>query len=366
MALLEKYIYEYGKESLLCNKYKDEWMNSGSNLKLAQNDSYYILLKNLLLYYESAKDSESVSLLLTCFFLKLEISKDKDIDNTVFGLRKILLEKCIHKWGWEKEKIFEVGNYKNWQYSQIAKLSTTIEKYMVKKYKSINKSFESLFHGRSQISPEDRTVLGRKIFIEFSKQPGKVEKVLLVSRSDQHFHGLNLRYSNPSNTIGSWELFNKNAKALHHHEEQLIKAKTIEEIGAWLLNNGLYNDSAVINLVPNPTYVTFDDVRKLYKSMNDFFAPNLNQYVSFDQLLMKSRVVRLFISLNFYAPRQQQKITEYTIVYLNSWGEMFCKSVYTKQGFSNMDETKNDIINRIGIETLPEDTGFYFSRGFAR
>ncbi|MFH2092860.1 MAG: class I adenylate cyclase [Pseudomonadota bacterium] len=366
MALLEKYIYGYGKEALLCNKYKDEWMNSGAHLKLAQNDSYYILLKDLLLYYENIKDSESVSLLLTCFFLKLEISKEAEIDNTVFGLRKFLLDKCMRKWGWDKERIFEVGNYKAWQYSQIVKLSMTIKKYMVKKYKTVNKVFESMFHGRSQISPEDRTVLGRKIFIEFSKQPWKVEKVLLVSRSDRHFQGVNLRYLNPTNTIGFWELFNKNAKALFHHEEQLIKAKTIEEIGAWLINNSLYNENAVINLVPNPTYVTFDDIRKLYSAMNEFFAPNLNQVVSFDQLLMKSRVVSLFISLNFYAPRQQSKITEYTIIYLNSWGEMFCQSVYKKQGFDNMDATKQDIVHRIGINVLPKNTAFYFSKGLAR
>ncbi|MCP3872221.1 MAG: adenylate cyclase [Desulfobacteraceae bacterium] len=366
MALLEKYIYEYGKESLLCNKYKDEWMNSGDHLKLAQNDSYYILLKNLLKYYETAEDGQSVTILLTCFFLKLGISHDSQINNTIFGLRKILLEKCMDKWGWNKDSIFEIGNFKNWQYDDIADLSDTIEKYMLKKYKTVNKAFDSLFHDRSKISPEDRTVLGRKIFIEFSKQPGKVEKLLLVSRSDRHFQGLHLKHMNKNKKVGTWRLFNKIPKSFQNQEESLIKANTIEEIGAWLINNDLYNQNTIINLVPNPTYVTFDDVRKLYKAMYEFFRPVAKKVVSFDHLLKKSQVVCLFISINFYAPKQQHKVTEYTAIYLNSWGEMFCKSFYSNQGFPNMEETKNNIMKQMGIKRMPQNTAFYFSKGVAR
>ncbi len=370
MALLEKYIFEYGKESLLCNKYKDEWMNSGVQLRLARNDSYYILLKNLVRYFERARDKRSVNLLLTCFFLKLGISKDAQIDNTVFGLRKILLEKCMFKWGWTKDRVFEIGSFKTWQYHHIVKLSNTIERYMIQKYKTVNKSLEGLFHGRSNISPEDRTVLGRKILIEFSKQPGKVEKVLLISRSDRHFQGLHLKYNPGTGKIGTWELFNKNARAfprtLNGALESLIQAGTIEEIGAWLMNNTLYNETAVISLVPNPTYVTFDDIRKLFQAMYEFFSPMLEQTIGFDRLLMKSRVVCLFVSVNFYTPKQQQGVKEYTAVYMNSWGEMFCKSFYSDQGFPTMESAKTDIMDRMGIKKLPLNTAFYFSKGVAR
>lgn len=366
MALLEKYIYEYGRESLLCNKYKDEWMNSGTYLNLAHNDSYYILLKNLIIYYAKASDPESVSLLLTCFFLKLSISKDKQITNTVFGIRQALLEKCISKWKWSKAKVFKIGSFKTWPYIEISTLSSTIEKYMVKKYKTVNKAFDSLFHGSSQISPEDRTVLGRKVFIEFSRPEGKIYKVLLISRSDRHFQGLHLQYVNPVNKIGTWSLINKSTRTTHHAEEVLIKAKTIEEVGAWLINNSLYNENTAINLIPNPTYVTFDDIRKLFKAMNDYFEPKLKYVASFEQLLLKARIVRLFISINFYAPRQQNKITEYTVIFLNSWGEMFCKSVYSTQGFINLEQTKTDIMQRLDLEKLPQDTIFYFSKGVIR
>ncbi len=366
MALLEKFIYEYGKTPLLCNTYKNQWMNSGLNLNLARNDSYYILLNHLVRYYRSTDNHDSVSILLTCFFLKLGISKDAEIENTVFGLRKILLEKCLAQWEWKKDVVFEIGSFKTWQYAEITRLSTTIENFMVKKYKTVNKAFENLSHVDSQISPKDRTILGRKVFIEFSKQSDKVDKVLLISRSDRHFAGLHLNYVKKDAAIGTWELVNKNARAYHGKDEPLIQAKTIEEIGAWLVNNGLYNESAVVNLVPNPTYVTYDDIRKLFKTLNDFLGPILALAVDFERLLLKNSIEHLFVSINFYAPRQQHHVTEYTMIYLNSWGEMFCKSVYSEAGFANMETVKKDILKRLNIEILPEHTAFYFSKGVAR
>jgi len=237
---------------------------------------------------------------------------------------------------------------------------------MVKKYKAVNKAFERLLHGASQISPEDRTVLGRKVFIEFSKQPGKVGKVLLISRSDRHFAGLHLKYVKKENHAGTWELVNKNSRAFQAHEESLSQARTIEEIGAWLINNGLYNEASIINLVPNPTYVTYDEIRKLFKALNDFFKPLIKESVSFDQLLEKKMVTHLFVSINFYAPKQQHQVTEYTAIFLNSWGEMFCKSVYLSKGFKTMEDAKKDILIKIGVKKMPVNTAFYFSKGVAR
>jgi len=366
MALLEKYIREYGKTALLCNKYKDEWMNSGLNLKLARNDSYYILLDNLIEFFGSVQDRHSINLLLTCFFLKLGISDDSQIDNTVFGLRKILLEKCMEKWGWSKADVFKIGSFRTWQYSRIAKLSHAIEKYMIKKYNIVNKAYNGISHGHSQISREDRIVLERKVFIEFSRQKDKVEKILLVSRSDRHFQGLHLRYLKKVKGAGTWQLFNHNTKGGIHSEENLVRARTIEEIGAWLINNSLYNENTIINLVPNPTYVTFDDIRKLFRAMHEFFTPVLNNPAGFDALLVKPVMTCLFISINFYAPKQQRKVSEYTAVYLNSWGEMFCKSKYFGRKFLSVEETKKNVMATTGIKKMPLNTVFYFSKGVAR
>ena len=364
MALLEKYINEYGKEPLLCNVYKDEWMNSGVSLKLAQNDAYYIMLKNLLKYFETSGDNESASLLLTCFFLKLGVSKTAEVDNTVFGLRKILLEQCLTNWGWSRDKMFKIGAYQSWPYKNIAGLSYTLETYIVNKYKVLNKVFEKLYHGKALISPEDRTVLGRKVYSELSRRPDKIAKVLLVSKSDTYFGGLHLKYGQTRSRAGLWVLINKGTREAGR-AETLITAKTIEEIGAWLIVNKIYNDSSIVNLIPNPTQVTVDDIRKLFKTLFDYFGPVIKKPVSFDRLLKKETIAGLFVSVNFYAQRQQRRITDYTVIYMNTWGEMFYKSFYSSTGLPAIKDVKNAIQQQLVIKKFPANAVCYV-RGLAK
>ena len=366
MALLEKYIHEYGRKPLLCNLYKDEWMNAGLNLGLAGNDSYYVLLKHLLAYFSDLGDKESVGLMLSCFFLKLGISNDAQVDDTVFGIRRVLLEKCLNEWGWSRAQVFRIGDFQNWPYRDIMGLSRTIQSYMIKKYKTVSTAFERIKHNASPLSPEDRTALSRKVFVECSRSPGKVEKVLLVSRNEEHLAGLHLKYVKKRSDVGTWELINRQSRSMGQREEVLKGARTIEEIGAWLMNNGLYHEQGQISLIPNPTYVTHDDIKKMFKALNDFLDPYLQQVIGLDPLLKKSRVTCLFVSVNFYAPRQQQVVSEYTAIYMNSWGEMFCKSVYSSAGFPSMEGVKKDILGRLKIRKMPLNTVYYFSKGAAR
>ncbi|SDU46808.1 class I adenylate cyclase [Desulfobacula phenolica] len=366
MALLEKYIFDSGQELLLCNRYKNEWMNTGSYLRLAQNDSYYFLMKHLVAFYQKIDDKHSVNLLLTCFFLKLGVAKKNQIENTVFGLRKILFLKCMDTWNWDINKIFEVGNFRKWPYKNIVRLSNSLEKYILQKYKKVKKSFEHNIRESSMISHEDRTVLEHKVKIEFSDQPMKVRKILLVSRSDRHFYGLYLKFINNDSSNGEWLLFNKNPKALHDNEETLIRAKTIEEIGAWLIVNGLYSKNTIINLVPNPCYVTFDEIKNLYENIHDFFYPLIKSAVGFDQLLAYPNKKALFVSVNFYVPEKQKKIIHYTALYVNDWNEVFCKSFFADQGFISIAHVKRDLMFKLRTNKLPSKTVFYFSKGIEK
>ncbi len=359
MALLEKYVHEYGKKPLLCNIYKDEWMNSGVTLKFAQNDAYHILVENLVKYFEACGDKESVSLLLTCFFLKLGISKSSDLDNTVFGLRKILLEDCMTKWGWSREKMFRMGDYESWPYKSIVELSNILESHLIKKYKALNKAFENLPDAETLISAEDRTVLGRKVFSELSKQTYKISKVLLVYKSAPYFSGLHIKHDRTNGGEASWALINRMGKAADR-TQTLVTAKTIEEIGTWLIVNKIYTDASMINLVHNPTPVTTDDIRKLFKTLHEYFGPLINKPAGFDHLLKKDALDGLFVSANFYAPRQQREITHYTMIYMNTWGEMFLKSFILEKGFSEMQNLREAVQKELYPLMLPEKSLCYF------
>ncbi len=363
MALLEKYIHTYGKEPLLCNQYKNEWMNSGSHLNLAQNDSYMILLNHLIAYYHHSSDTPSANLVLICFFMKLEISKQEDLDNTLFGLRKILVDKCLKSWKWDRSRLFEIGRFKQWPYARIQRLSLTLEQFMQSKYTRIKKYFETQSRAGAMISNQDRSVLERKVDIVFLEKPFKIKKMLLVSRGDRHFARLSLNHI-PGE---GWELLHKDLKTGLDHGETLVKTRTLEEIGAWLVHNRLYTDNFRVNLIPNPTRVSHDDIQKLYKSLYDFFIPDLEKPVRFSELHNATPfIISAFISINFYAPKQQTSITDCCVIHLNSWGEMYARSAWPQNTFPTLEIAKKQLLACLGISKFPEKTLFYFSKGMAR
>lgn len=76
-------------------------------------------------------------------------------------------------------------------------------------------------------------------------------------------------------------------------------------------------------------------------------------------------ITSLFISLNFYADRPQVQISDYTAVYLNSWGDVpslgpACASL------ANLEAAEQRIRAELEIKDFPDNTVFYFSRGAAR
>lgn len=364
MALLEKYINTYGREPMLCNEYKNEWMNSGTHLKPGQNDSYIILLNTLIQFYTKSDDTRAIKLLLTCFFLKLGITKQSELDFSVFGLRRILLERCLREWGWDQEKVFEIGRFRTWPYTAIHRLSQTIEQYMITRYKDLKSRFkddDGLF-----ISDQDRMVLERKVDIQFQDKPGKIKKLLLVSSGDRHFSKLYLRYlSVPGKVYGQWELIHKLSSQDRPDEESILTAVSVEEIGAWLIHNHLYTDRTFLSMAPNPTAVSHDSIEKLYRAMHDFFIPELTKSVSFDALRKVPLITSLFVSVNFYAEKPNDRISDFTLVYLNSWEEMFLSTARLKVPVEGLEPVKKQICTGLGLKQLPEKTVFHVpKRGY--
>ncbi|MFH1154807.1 MAG: class I adenylate cyclase [Pseudomonadota bacterium] len=363
MALLEKFIDESGKKYLLCNRFKDEWMNPGFQFTLDRMDPYYILLRSLVEHYGERGNQEAVRLAQQCFFLKTQIAQPADLENTVFGFRQMFISQCMNEWGWTRDMVFEVGGFRTWSFSAISKLSATLEKYMIRTYKKVSQAMENGPAMTSFISPEDRTVLGRKMFVQFSRQPGKIGKAMLVFRSDSHFQALRIQYGSRPGQPSFWELFNRGGKGVQDQDELIQQAPELEYIGAWLVHNRLFSGQTMIHLVPNPQPVTIDDIRRLFTALHEFFVRDSSE-IPFDALRQKAEISSLFISLNMCVPRKIMKIQSCVLVYENTWGEMFCRSMASDQGFESMDDLLARIQDELGTRNLPERRAFYFPKSF--
>lgn len=357
MGLLEKYIREKKDgRMMLCNSFKNQWMNPGLQFILIKSDPYYILLRGLVEYYEkNVKGQEFSRLVQSCFFSKICITDDSDFTKSLFGLKAILVGKCMEEWRWNKNEVYHAGNVKNWPFSEIFSESEKIEQYMVKTYKNVRNALEVSSEKGAFLTPRDTTVLGRKMFVQFNIEKSKVRTELLVSRGTL-LNGLTLIYSQNPQQSSKWSLahkWNDRAKGTEKTEE-LISATGIEEIAAWLIHNKLYSPDAYIKLAPNPTYVRANDIKLLLKNMHDLFEEDMKKEISGDILCAKSIVTSLFVSLNFTMQRGLNEITECCVVYRNSWGEMFCHSFGRLSGISTSADAIKKIKHTFDWLTLPE------------
>lgn len=102
--------------------------------------------------------------------------------------------------------------------------------------------------------------------------------------------------------------------------EELKRASTIEELGAWLIYNELYLSQNHIKLAPNPTDIRSNDIRSLFQAMYDFFAGEIKKEIANEALCSKSEITSMFISINFTLP-ETQKWEQSGVLYIEIAGE---------------------------------------------
>ena len=131
-----------------------------------------------------------------------------------------------------------------------------------------------------------------------------------------------------------------------------------------MINNRLYTENTRIHLAPNTTYVTSDDINHLFTSMNSLFLPYDRDTIHLSRFLSKARIGFLFICINFYESRTCKQIKEGRMVYINSWGEMFCRPFSSKKGFESIRSLDIYLKKELGLEELPANRSYFFPRRF--
>ena len=351
MSLLEKYIQEEEKDSLLCDRLKAVW--SDRRYDMIHQDPYLLLFGEVSEYYQKTEQKDVVHLLLICFFLKLGFRSIDDLDKSVLGIRKRLVQDFMKGWSWSRIKVLDLGNFNEWSFDKIFWLGTLINNYMIRTYKKLSHSLQKTATGDTIITPQDTAILGRRMFVQFSKQPTKVEKLPFVVHRDTIFKQLYLQYNQDEKGHAAWNLKKAGIKK-QSVDEILKKMDRIEEIAIWLVYNSLYSPSTLFTLMPNPTPISLQDILNLLREVYEFFPFKGVEDISPRALLEEKRVNKLFVALNFNLSRKLKIINEYTAIYKTSWGEYFCKVFVAKEGFRSVDDVLSYVKKQFNF-TLPTD-----------
>ena len=361
MSLLEKYIQDEGQQFLLCDKLKSDW-SSGRGEMLNQ-DPYLMLFNEVLEYHRSIQQKEVELLLLICFYLKLGDNSFGDLEKLVLGARKRLVLDFMKGDSWTKIQAMKLGDFNQWSFDKILWLGTQISNYMIKTYKKLSLTLQKLESNETKITPEDMTILGRKMFVQFSKQQYKVEKLPFLVHDKEIFGQLYLRLNQDEKGHASWYLIRKvvslEKTQKQSGEEILKKMDRIEEIAIWFVFNGLYYPTTLFKLMPNPSPISVQDTINLIRDLYDFFPLKDTSNIGPKALLENRKVRKIFVVLNFNISRKKKSIHEYTAIYTTTWGEYFCRTFVHKEGFLTVEKALAYVRKQFNIGFPAEKIGVY-------
>lgn len=263
--LLESYSWEYPHPQLLSVDTKRRFF--AHEQKEYGMDSYYLMLDKVTNYLEKIGDSRRLELVRRCFYLKTHEKLSREPGAHFVAWRHSALQDLVTKWGWSDELIQELDNRRHWKVEQVKKVHHELLDALMLSYRNLIQ-FARRHDITSAISPQDISILARKLYAAFETLPGKV--TLLNTQISPDLHEPNLTFIQvPEGRVNKagWYLYKQSldpyqilGKAPLEHNQYLSK------LVAWAFFNGLITEGTHLEAIVRHADI---DIDKLYQMVSD-------------------------------------------------------------------------------------------------
>jgi len=352
MGLLEEYMFNKTTYNLLCHQMKKK-VFAGENS--SPIDPYLMLYERVENFFRKAKSDNEIDALRIAFYMKTGSRVDSTMPGSDSSVsRHSPLSKLMESWNWSAGKLKDLNNYSTWQMKQKAALGTRINKILMSSYKNISEKNKSLGGDQNLITKKDTHLLGRKLFSFYGKSSNKVENQFALVDGVTAENALTFYF----NSVGlkgkpAWYLIRgiTLAKITDIKTESIIKtADTLEFLLAFTALNQFYKSSTDLLIRPDNLSITNSNLQGILNQLTGFFSQLNISAITNEDLLSKALINKLYLitdfgpsvpidvisgiiddcntdaELNQFINRRINKIKNTTAIYLNSWGELFCKT----------------------------------------
>lgn len=311
----------------LCDTIKANLFDGLEDIR--HTDSYATLYQELHRYYSEQEDSNAMALLAESFVAKADFNQitmfldrpasddGKRMIEIIFGERTASATAAI------PEKSV-------WNFSKALKMGNAVRRFMTATYKRIQEELSSGGSAASAlITPEDRTRLGRRISANFARKNHKVTRVPFMDVGDNTFSTIHFSAAKKPGKQTIWMVQGSQkseAKSSVRQMQVLHKEHDPAMLLSWLFFNGLYNPNVLLQADRTVAPLAVTDIQKLLTAMREFFPLEKTFERDIDEGLRPERITRAFFLLNLTAPHDQKKLTQATVIYATTWGEVFCET----------------------------------------
>ncbi len=354
MALLLAYVLDE-KSGFICEIVKRKISEKKPDSKWP--DPYLIMFERILGFFHKRGDEKTVDLLRKCMYLKMDLKVLRnDYQSSKNDAKKTKIINYIKQWQWNHETVQDLNNFDKWSFKKKIGFGMLINNFLISAYRELSDMVKSK-GSEIKISQNDLTVLGRKIYVIYSKQQGKfncmsqfsdkdpIQENLTLVRTSQHGQNevFNVYMDNVTNLI---------LKKGDPKDFFLYSTKSPLGVLTWVVLNKCYGPKTRLNIM---NYQYSEDVNIILADLLSFFPPIDISKIDSKKLLHSATKEKVYIVINFSVPRWTKEIKTVGIISRNSWGEMFLQEHSGKEGLNKIVEA----LKGAKFELLREFKGFY-------
>ncbi|WP_394252725.1 class I adenylate cyclase [Vibrio profundi] len=373
--LLEAYSWEYPNTQLLSIDTKRRFFADEPDLY--GMDAYYLMLEKVTRYLERIKDTTRLDLVRRCFYLKTheKLSREPGIGSVAW--RREALTEMVQSWDWSEATIAELDNRRNWKVELVKVVHHALLDALMLSYRNLIQ-FARRNDITSAISPQDISILARKLYAAFEVLPGKV--TLLNPQISPDLHEPDLSFievrKGRANQAG-WYLYKQpliahrilGQPALEHHEY-------LSKLVAWSFFNGLITESTRLHSVVRDAQIDIDkfyqmvsdlrntfSLRKRRPSMQALASPceisQLAMFINFENdptSDLSSRALKVDLkNIDIFSFGEEGKslVGSVDLVYRNSWHEV--RTLHF-QGDTAMLDALKTVLGKMHQDAVPPES----------
>ena len=373
--LLEAYSWEYPNTQLLSLDTKRRFFAHEPDLY--GMDAYYLMLEKVTRYLVRIGDETRLDLVRRCFYLKTheKLSRGPSVGSVAW--RREALSEMIAQWGWDDSVVSELDDRRNWKVEQVKVVHHALLDALMQSYRNLIQ-FARRNDITSAISPQDISILARKLYAAFEVLPGKITLLNPQISPDLHESDLTFIEVRPGRTNKQgWYLY-KQPLTPHRiiGQSPLEHNEYLSKLVAWSFFNGLITESTRLHSVVRDAHLDIDKFYQMVSDLRNTFSLRKRR-PTMQALSSPCEISQLAMFINFendptaelsgkslkldpknmdifsFGHEQKCLVGSVDLVYRNSWQEV--RTLHFKGETAMLDALKT-VLGKMHQDALPPES----------
>ncbi|RJQ56940.1 MAG: hypothetical protein C4530_13815 [Desulfobacteraceae bacterium] len=307
MTLLEMQL-DSPEESLPCHRFRSFVLSDEPSALVP--DPIVFTMKAILDDYRRKRQPDRVDFLIRCFYLRCELKPYGKRE----ALKKRITADLLKEYPLDIKERLRLSRFQTWNFDEQVQLGNRLFQFLIRMYKEISTAHSGI---ATEMDKQDLNVLGRKILVAYQSKPNKVPVLQKPTGS------LNLSAPLFVLECERWNVYSGKDKS-----NLLVSNPDVIFDIAFLVWNDLFEGNG-INMEPNPSSVTLQEIINLGKKMKALFGSSDVSQVSFPAYHKDPEIQRLLITVSFEKSPWETDINDFAVVFNNSWGELFVRRFHS-------------------------------------